>query len=298
VAGLLGVSQAAFAQSKEIPLYPGVAPGSESWTQKEVEYLNPQKQKMARNVVTPTLTPFLPERAKASGTAVIVCPGGGFHFLSWQHEGTEVAQWLADHGVAAFVLKYRLVDTGATEEEFQKRLAAFFSRLSGLPEGGKPFANQPNVLNVISLAAADGRQAVKVVRQRAAEWGIATDRIGLLGFSAGGMVTSEAALHHDADNRPNFAAPIYGAPFDAVTVPADAPPLFILCASDDTLAATACVRLYSTWKAANKPAELHMYSKGGHGFGMNKRGMPIDNWIERFGDWLGGQGLLKPLQKQ
>src|ERR1043166_6573978 len=113
---LSGVSMMAYAEQMVLPIWPGAAPGSETWTQKEVTYQNPQKEAMVRNVVRPTLTAFLPERSKANGTAVIVCPGGGFRFLSWQTEGTEVARWLADHGVAAFVLKYRLVDTGRSEE--------------------------------------------------------------------------------------------------------------------------------------------------------------------------------------
>src|SRR5690242_11734197 len=99
---LLGVSMTAHAQQPVLPVWPDIAPGSENWKQKEVEYLNPQKEKIVRNVVRPTLTAFLPDRSKANGTAVIVCPGGGFRFLSWQTEGTEVAEWLRDHGVAAF----------------------------------------------------------------------------------------------------------------------------------------------------------------------------------------------------
>lgn len=283
------------AQQPTIPIWPGVAPGSETWTQKEVEYLNPGKQNMVRNVVRPTLTVYLPEKAKSTGTAVIVCPGGGFRFHSWQSEGTEVAEWLRDHGVAAFLLKYRLVDTGATEQEFQKNLAAFFASLTKLPSDGTP-APPPadlNVQNIISLAGEDGRQAVRVVRKRAAEWGVAPKRVGIMGFSAGGIVTDEVAMHHDADCRPDFVAPIYGPPFGEFTVPTDAAPMFILCASDDTLAAAGSARLYSAWKAAGKSVELHIYAKGGHGFGMNKRGMPVDHWIERFGDWLDGLGMLR-----
>ena len=135
---------------------------------------------------------------------------------------------------------------------------------------------------------------MKVVRQRASEWGIAPDRIGILGFSAGGMVTMGVVMQSDGESRPNFAAPIYGGSTGGAAVPANAPPLFILCADDDALMAAGSARLYSEWKAAKKSAELHIYSKGGHGFGMNRRGLPVDNWIERFGDWLGTQGLLKP----
>jgi acetyl esterase/lipase len=297
--GLSVVAMAASAQ-QVFSVWPGVAPGSEHWTQKEVEYLDPQKQRMVRNVVTPTLTAFLPAPAGATGTAVIVCPGGGFHFLSWDSEGVEVAKWLSAHGVAAFVLKYRLVNTGATEEAFRQKMAAFFSavmnRGSGNAAGGAASVPMTDEMKTVrTLAVADGRQAVKVVRRRAAEWGLAPDRIGLLGFSAGAMVTLGVALEHDAESRPNFAAPIYGIDTEGAPVPADAPPLFILCASDDPLLPPAgSARLYIAWKTAGKPAELHIYAQGGHGFGMNRRGLPVDHWIERFGDWLEAQGLLKP----
>jgi acetyl esterase/lipase len=244
---------------------------------------------MVRNVVSPTLTAFLPERSKANGTAIIICPGGAFRFLSWQNEGTDVAEWLRARGVSAFVLKYRLVDMGATEAEFQKRLDEFFR-----PKAQDKNKRDANADAVPKLAAEDGRQAIRVVRKRASEWGIDPDRIGILGFSAGGVVTYESALHYDADSRPSFAAPIYGPPSDPFTVPADAPPIFILCADDDRSAATRSANLYAAWTAAGKSAELHVYSKGGHGFGMRKQGLPVDAWIERFGDWLAVQGLLKP----
>ncbi len=296
LAVLFGLSMIVSAQKQVIPVWPGVAPGSENWTQKEVEYLNPQKQTMIRNVVRPTMTAFMPDRSKANGTAVIVCPGGGFRFLSWQSEGTEVAQWLRDRGVAAFVLKYRLLDTGATEAEFQKALAELFSMISRISSGDSstPAINDIAMQNIITMAATDGKQAIKVVREHASEWGIALDRVGIMGFSAGGLLTDEVALHHDAESRPDFVAPIYGAPFAQVSVPPDAPPMFILCANDDPLASSGSARLFSEWKAAGKAVELHVYSKGGHGFGMNKQGLPADHWIDRFSDWLEVQGLLKP----
>ena len=274
-----------------IPVWPGAAPGSETWVQKEVGYLN-GKQRMVRNVVTPTLTAYLPDPAKASGTGVVVCPGGGFHFLSWDSEGAEVGRWLKEHGVAAFVLKYRVIDTGATEQEFQKRVGQLFRGAAGMAELTPEQARERR--EIPGLAGADGRQAMRVVRKRAAEWGIAPDRIGILGFSAGGAVAMDVVMSHDDESRPNFAAPIYGGSTGGAPVPTDGPPLFILVANDDTGAALGSAKLYTEWKAAGKVAELHIYSRGGHGFGMNKRGLPVDSWIERFGDWLGVQGLLKP----
>lgn len=140
------------------------------------------------------------------------------------------------------------------------------------------------------LGQEDGRQAIRIVRNRAAEWGIDPHKIGIMGFSAGGMVTLGPLLQHDAESRPDFAAAIY-TPWADNPVPADAPPLFILVASDDMLTEKGSIQMYSAWKAAKKPTELHIYSKGGHGFGMQKKGLPVDSWIERLGDWMKSQGF-------
>ncbi len=291
---LLAYSVAAMAQEPVMNLYPGVAPGSESWTQKEIEYLN-GKQRMIRNVVRPTLTAYLPERAKANGTAVIICPGGGFRFHSWDSEGIEVAKWLRERGISAFVLKYRLVNTGSTPDEFQTHLDILFGRKTAKTDALDPGQRekiQSDLKAIPGLASADGRQAVRLVRERAAEWGVAPDRIGIIGFSAGAAVTMGVVMDHAAESRPDFAAPIYGGGTGGAPVPQDSMPLFILVASDDG-ASAGSLKLYSEWKAAGKPVELHIYSKGGHGFGMNKRGLPVDTWIERFGDWLGSMRYLK-----
>ncbi len=286
IAIFLGLCASAPAQKLVIPVWPGAAPGSENWTQKEVEFLSQQKEAMVRNIVRPTLTAFLPDKVKANGTAVIVCPGGGFRLLSLQSEGTEVAEWLQARGVAAFVLKYRVMDTGATDQEFQKAMADFFAKIS---RGGTD-AVDPGIRD---LAAADGRQAIKIVRQRASEWGVSPDRIGIMGFSAGGMVTMSVALAHDPDSRPNFAAPIYGISPAGAAVPSDAGPIFVLAATDDPLIPPAASQqIYSLWKAAGKPAELHLYAKGGHGFGMKTQHLPVDHWIDRLGDWMVTQSLI------
>ena len=186
------------------------------------------------------------------------------------------------------MLKYRLHQTAAGEDEFRLERDAF---LRGLANRGPQPTEEEQQLR--ELAMADGRQALKVVRQHAGDWGIQADRIGILGFSAGGVVTMGVVMDHDADSQPNFAAPIYGGNTGGAPVPDDAPPLFILCASDDTGPATSSVNLYAQWRAANRPAELHLYEKGGHGFGMTPRGLPIDHWIERYGEWLDQRGLLK-----
>jgi acetyl esterase/lipase len=283
---LLGLSATVHAQSTVIPVWPGRPPGSEDWThQEQVTKSQFDGFDWVRNVSTPTLTVYRPDPAVSNGTAVIVAPGGGFHFLSIETEGNQVAEWLAARGVTAFVLKYRVVPTPAAEDDFWKQIQLLFT-------GGE--AVRAAMDRVTPLAVRDGREAVRLVRRRAAEWGLAPDRIGLLGFSAGGRVAAGVALEGDVESRPDFVAPIYGALWGDVTVPQDAPPLFTLVAQDDPLAATAVVDLYAAWKRAGVPAELHVYAKGGHGFGMKKQGLPIDTWIERFGDWLHAQGLLNP----
>lgn len=264
-----------------IPLWPDGAPGSERWTQVETISTMRSGLKVIRNVAQPTLTAYLPDPQRATGTAVIVCPGGAFHFLAYEHEGTQVAEWLNDRGIAAFMLKYRLIPTS---DDFEAEVERRLNHREELAEQLQPIA---------PLILADGQQAVRLVRQRAAEWGIVANRIGIMGFSAGGGVTMAVALNYDATCRPDFAAPIYAGHFGDVPVPADAPPLFLAHASDDPLIPPAVsIAIYTAWQAAGKPAELHIYSLGGHGFGMNRQGLPVDGWIERFAEWLQAHGLL------
>lgn len=288
VMGLLiilpGVAQA----QKVIRLYPGAAPGSESWTHQEKEYFSPiWNTQVVTNVSQPTLTAYVPESAIASGTAVIICPGGGFHALSINSEGVDVAKWLNAKGVTTFVLKYRLVPTG---DDGVKEMMAKIGDLKKLDADNAA---------VIPLAVADGLAAVSYVRKHAAEFGISPQRIGLMGFSAGGTVTAAVAFQYSSDSRPDFIAPIYPylGTLKEAAVPKDAPQMFVVAATDDQLGlAPDSVNIYSKWIAAGKSAELHLYSKGGHGFGMRKQNLPSDQWIERFGDWLTVQGLLKPLR--
>jgi len=136
------------------------------------------------------------------------------------------------------------------------------------------------------LAVADGRQAVKVVRERANEWGIRSDRIGMMGFSAGGYVTGRVALDHNADSRPDYAAVIYGAMFKDVVVPDDAPPLFMALTNNDEVAVEPSLQLYSAWRRSELPVELHIYAQGDHGFGMIKQGLPVNGWADLFWVWL------------
>jgi acetyl esterase/lipase len=282
---LLCLSATANAQ-QIIRLSPVAEPGSIKWANQEKEYFSPiWNTQVVTNVSQPTLTVYAATPEAANGTAVVICPGGGFHALSINSEGIDVAKWLSARGVTAFVLKYRLVPTG---DDGVKEVMMKMGNLKKLDEDNAA---------LVPLAIADGLAAVSYVRKHASEFNISPTRIGLMGFSAGGTVTSGVALNYTAESRPDFVAPIYaylGALKDAA-VPKDAPPMFVAAATDDQLKlAPDSMILYNKWLAAGKSVEIHMYSKGGHGFGMRKQSLPSDQWIERFGDWLQVQGLLKP----
>ncbi|MCU7549774.1 GDSL-type esterase/lipase family protein [Chitinophagaceae bacterium LB-8] len=276
------------AQQKVIHLYNDNAPGSETWTWQEQENTkNPFNARVIYNVTQPTLTAYLPPAAMANGTAVIVAPGGGWHTLSIEPEGIDVAKWLNTKGVAAFVLKYRLVhmDTddpiGTVMEKMKDR---------------KKFDESKD--SMVKMSIADGLKAIEYVRTHAAEYNINPKRVGIMGFSAGGTLTIGTVFTATvAATRPDFAAPIYPnmSYLKNHTIPTDAPPLFICAASDDQVGlASHSSNLYNEWISANKVAELHMYEKGGHGFGIRKLDIPTDTWIERFGDWLDLHGWLWP----
>jgi len=257
-----------------IPLWPEGAIKIEDSGWSEEETVLPNGLSVVRNVTRPSLTVFLPDPALANGAAMVVAPGGAFHFMAYDHEGIRVAQWLNARGVAAFVLRYRVYPTG---DDF--------------PECVEKNLSDPAIMEIIDRdiypkILADGCQAVRLVRSRAAEWKLDPHKIGIMGFSAGGVVTGMVARQYDAGSRPDFAAPIYPAPLPPAPIPADAPPLFLLCADDDLMASNASIQIYSDWKAAGRPVELHIYASGGHGFGMNPQGMPSDAWIERMAEWL------------
>lgn len=237
---------------------------------------------IVRNVATPTLTPVLPEGSNATGTAVIVAPGGAFRMLSWKQEGTAVAERLARHGIAAFVLKYRLVDTGRTQEDFSRTMQEWLATVmaDGVPQARAGLLAP----DVEPLAEEDGRQAVRVLRERAAEFGIDPGRIGLMGFSAGAFVATAAALGEDGSGRPDFVAAIYGGGLQG-PVTAASPPLFGVVAGDDLLCRDTCFETAQAWLAAGRPAELHVYERGGHGFGARTQDLPTDGWFDRFLDW-------------
>ncbi|MBV9888027.1 MAG: alpha/beta hydrolase [Acidobacteria bacterium] len=281
---LLFVASCTAAQ-EVIPLYPGTPPGSTLENYPEKEYFSKLwNTEVVSNVTKPTLTVFKPSAATKNGTAAVICPGGGFMALSINSEGTDVAKYLTDRGMTTFVLKYRLAHTGedATEE------------FAALYKDREKFRD--TIGKVVPLSIADGAAAMVYVKRHAAEYGINPDQVGIVGFSAGGSVAVGATLAAAPEGRPAFVAPIYAAisRFKDTPVPADAPPIFIAADTDDNLGlAPDSVALYQKWVDAHKSAELHMYTKGGHGFGARKHDIPTDHWIDRFADWLQLENFLK-----
>lgn len=258
------------------------------------------------NVTIPTYQPFLPAAGISNGAAVIVAPGGGFRFHSIEKEGRAVARWLADHGIAAFLLRYRTIARlpGESVEAMRTRINAdprFNDGVKGAP------------------AAADGTQTLKTIRARAAEYGIDPQRIGVVGFSAGGHVAGMMALESDAHDRPNFAGLIYGMPFLSqlpplpqanlpyppgtpkevwlrpapTPAPGRLPPLFMVMAQNDTAAGLGFRQFYTSLTDADYWPELHLYATGGHGFGMKPQGNTTDLWMGQFHAWVASQGMLK-----
>lgn len=261
---------AAAAHAQVVRIWPGAAPGSESWKQKEVTFTNTPVGTVVMDVVTPTLTAYLPEPSKATGTGVIIAPGGAFVALTMSLEGADVARWLQQRGIAAFVLKYRVVE----------------KKQEGIPEMNMDTAGRYGI--------ADGIQALAVVRQHAAQWHLSPNRIGMLGFSAGGMVVAGATLQSDSNRRPNFAAMIYGAPFGVMpAIPRTLPPIFLAWADDDNVALEPVLRFRDALLKAGVRPELHAFSAGGHGFGMKKQGTTSDYWIDIFYNWLAANGFAK-----
>jgi acetyl esterase/lipase len=240
-----------------------------------------------RNVTEATLTPFLPDPARASGAAVIVAPGGGFRTLSMENEGYDVARALAARGVAAFVLKYRLNQTPREMPAFAEAMRAMFSGTAARP----PRPDPATMATQLAPQLADAEAAFALVRRRAAEWRVDPQRIGMIGFSAGAMLTLATTLT-SAEAKPAFIADIYG-PLAAVEVPAAAPPLFVALAADDPFFANGGFGLIERWRAAQRPVEFHLYEKGGHGFGMYPKTTTSTGWFDAFARWLTMHGMMK-----
>lgn len=268
------------AEPNAIPLYGDGADGSAA----DEVWMAMGDTLAVRNVTYPTLTPVLPEPGTETGAAVIVAPGGAFMMLAMDHEGWQVAQALADRGIAAFVLKYRLIETPANNGEAMAHIGQRMGQEAGDPANGALLAE--------TLAPADALAALAMVRGNAEVWGIDPQRVGMIGFSAGAMTSLEAALADDPAARPGFFGYIYG-PQDAVEVPEDAPPMFDAIAWNDSLFPTQGFPIASAWHAAGIPVELHAYQTGDHGFGLGAPGSTNALLADEFAAWMSANGWLE-----
>lgn len=257
-----------------LPLWPNGAPGFEA--RKDIP--EQAASYWVKNINSPSLTVFLPPKEKANGAAVVICPGGGFRELVFGAEGVEPAKYFNNLGVAAFVLKYRLF-------------------------------RETNSVFTADNAREDGLRAMRLVRSRAAAWGVDTNRIGMVGYSAGGEVVSLTAFGatdgatnspdaiEQASARPDFIVEIYPGPLGVpAMLPTNAPPAFLLCADDDRFHSVVTTDLLEKYRKAKVPAELHLYAKGGHGFNQGQRSKlaTIRNWPQRVTDWMSDNNILDP----
>ncbi len=266
-----------------IPLYPEgmIAPLAHPESRDQVE-----GEMMIFNVSVPTLEIIRPKDKEANGTAVIVAPGGGFVGLGYA-QSLAVAHRLADLGVTAFVLKYRTIESPDDDMHMPEAHIAEMTVLMQRAQTGQPaeipiFAGEP-------AAAEDGRRAITLLRDHATDWGIDPARIGVLGFSSGAFLAVDLAIG-DAATRPAFVALLYGGLRSPV--PADASPAFIAAAADDAFLPDDSLRIYSAWRKAGLPAELHIYETGGHGFGLTPQGRTSDHWFDDLTGWMQARGLL------
>ncbi|MBW3470168.1 alpha/beta hydrolase [Arthrospiribacter ruber] len=267
-----------------IKLYPGPAPGSEDWTWSEQKFENAPDHGILYNISEPELIHYPAPKDKANGTAVIVAPGGAFHILAIDNEGVKIAEWLNGLGISAFVLKYRLVRS-KTDNPLQE-LGPLMQDKEKLDSINAP---------VVEMAKNDGIEAMKHVRENAENYGIKSNRIGFMGFSAGGTVTMSVALSAPEELKPDFLVPVY-LYRNAVLgdqMPEKKTPIFIAVASDDELDFMPhSLSLYQDWYEAGHPSELHVYENGGHGFGFAKKGTSSDQWTADFENWLRVRKLI------
>lgn len=274
--------------AQQIIELPYEVPSDVKWEGGEKEYVSKIwiNTKVVTNVSVPTLQIYKPEPSINTGTAVVIAPGGGLYALSIESEGTSVAEWLVKKGITALVLKYRLVPSG------EDGVAEVTELMQNSPE--KMFEH---VANVIPYSVSDGLEAIKYARSHASQLGIDPQKIGLMGFSAGGAVTMGVAYQFKEDSQPNFLVPVYAWTYAMpVQKPqAGSPPMLLVCATDDSLGlAPGTIDIYNSWIENELSVGLHMYAKGDHGFGMRKQNLPSDHWIERFYEWSVSQGITVP----
>lgn len=270
---------AAPAEPNAIPLGTGNVkdqPAPETWFR---QWGDP----MARNISTATLTPFLPKKGQANGAAVIVAPGGGFRWLSMGNEGWEVAQALADKGIAAFVLKYRLHPTPESLDAFKESMNRTFAAATPPSDAKKDTPPPSRPPMDLSNQLADAEAAYAMILKRAVEWGVDTARLGMIGFSAGAGLTMHCTLNSKVMDL-DFIGPIYGG-MGPVEVPTNAPPMFNVIAVDDFLF-RGQFGVIDSWYKAGKPVEFHLYQNGGHGFGLGNPNRTSNKWFDAFIHWL------------
>ena len=263
---------------------------SDPSTEEKISYSEDGEITGISNVTKPSMSVYLPDPTIATGTAVVVLPGGALRFLSWENEGTKVAKWLNGKGITAFILKYRLDNTememGAGNMP-PMMMSLTVDQFDQLKNANANPSTDPQSIQVANRAGKDAQEAIRVIRERASEWNINPDHIGYLGFSAGGGVALNAIItNRNEETMPNFIGSIYGPSLVDVVVPNPAPPLFVATAADHMNVAAGCLALFTTWKKAGGEAEMHLYGKGKGAFGMKKQDLPSDNWIDHFYGWL------------
>jgi len=270
--------------SQEIRLWPGKAPGTESWTVAETRTASPSGDRTIANVSDPSVTVFLPSPTAATGAAVVVAPGGALRALAWDSEGIKVAQWLNSKGIAALVLKYRTLQSSAAGARGRGGLPQVEIEIRNANANPEP--GDAALAEVLRMGIADAQQALRLARRNAAEWRIDPARVGIMGFSAGGGIAVGTVLAERSEASPDFLVSVYGPALQDVVVPAHAPPLFIAVGSTHFNVTNGCLALFAAWKAAGKPAEIHVYDQVSAGFGMSTRGLPVDTWNVRLYEWM------------
>jgi acetyl esterase/lipase len=298
LAALLFTAVYSLAQApQEIRLWPGKAPGSEAWTVAETTTGAGGGRTIA-NVSDPSVTVFLPPESIATGAAVVVAPGGALRALAWDSEGVKVAEWLNSHGIAALVLKYRTLQAGPPGGRGRGAAPAFGNAGGARQEmeirnaNANPEPDNPALAEVLRMGIADAQQALRLARRNAAQWRIDPARVGIMGFSAGGGVSVGTVLAERSDASPDFLISVYGPSLQDVKVPAHAPPLFIAVGSTHFNVTNGCLALFAAWKAAGKPAEIHVYDGVSAGFGVSTRGLPVDSWKDRLIEWMQARKII------
>jgi acetyl esterase/lipase len=275
----------------EIRLWPGGAPGSEGSSHPESVVSSPSGDRVITNVSDPTLTAFLPDATRATGAAVVIAPGGALRALAFDDEGVKVAKWLNERGIAGFVLKYRTLQLDPAAPHLpvpgiSGPAAPPRQELAIVKANANPAPDDAALTKVLEQAVADAQAALRLVREHAGEWHVDRARVGIMGFSAGGGVSVGTALAPKSDASPDFLVSLYGPSLQDVDVPAHAPPLFVAVGSSHFNVTNGCLALFAAWKAAGKPAEIHVYDGVSAGFGMRKHGLPVDGWTDRLYEWL------------